>query len=552
MRRRKNRVYFRQASNRRSGVSLGRRSSSQDSSKIPVTRPRIPSMKPRTVVSSRAILHTTIKKSNFKVLTRAETLRKGLLVSSSVTGLLNMCMCVVGYYAVCVHDSEGDQGLGLLITVVLLAVAETALIVVYWSLILRITDARNAALSVEYMPNASLLKSPGALSLCILECVCHLLVPIPGLQLRTHTHIFSVDMEIDLNSYLYLSILIRNYHWLRVFCWSSRFSSIRTLIYTRLTTVSSNSGFFFRCSLAAYKFSLILLIYLAMMLTGGIIQATFEQASVIHSEESIWSGFWVVAYTQGSIGYGDSDSPITFQAQASSLANVLVGSILTGLLTTVSLNSISLSLKEFQYCSYLRGARYKQRHTAVAILVIQSWWRLIQSRVRQRPHGPIILNFYYTLRKFRSILVKCNTIESGLFKNQIEVVGEKISSSMRGMSEYLYAIKHIDELVVSKQTLDLVRAAYRIDLLSSKLGKSTKKHFSRSRSRPSLDLQTENSGRHTPSSTANFRGRTSESPRSMARAKNHAAQNVKGRLLRGKSFVRTTQDSEEYVARTST
>jgi len=326
------------------------------------------------------------------------------------------------------------------------ALAEIALLWAYWSLAIRITDAQSAALSVQFVASPALLRSPVTLAKCLLECFVHLFVPIPGLSVGQRASLFGVEMTFDLNLYLVLATLLRNYHLLRAFYWFSQFSSMRTLMYARITNVSSQGGFTFRCCLAAYKFTLILLIYGAMVMVGGFIQTILERESILHSDKTAWSGLWVVAYTQSTIGYGD-EAPVTFQAQVSMIVSVFLGSISMGLLTNIISNAISLDLKEFQYCSYLLSSRYKQKDTLVVVLVIQSWWRLICSRIRRQPHGPSIVHFYSSLRRFRAVLVRCNTIKSGLLQNQVAAIGENVGNSLRGLNVYLYAVNYVEEMV---------------------------------------------------------------------------------------------------------
>ena len=394
----------------------------------------------------RATLHQSIRKCTFKVLSKAETLRTGLVLVAGISALLNAGLCVVGYYGVIGKGGEMRVKVGLLGMEVVISIAEIVCIVVYWNMVVKIGDTRNAALSVQYVADASLLQARGTLAICMFECICHLFIPIPVLQVNTLVRLFGIDMAADLNDYLYAMVLLRNYHVLRAFYWFSQFSSMRTLMYARITNVSSQGGFTFRCCLAAYKFTLILLIYGAMVMVGGFIQTILERESILHSDKTAWSGLWVVAYTQSTIGYGD-EAPVTFQAQVSMIVSVFLGSVLMGLLTNIISNAISLDLKEFQYCSYLLSSRYKQKDTLVVVLVIQSWWRLICSRIRRQPHGPSIVHFYSSLRRFRAVLVRCNTIKSGLLQNQVAAIGENVGNSLRGLNVYLYAVNYVEEMV---------------------------------------------------------------------------------------------------------
>ena len=373
-------------------------------------------------------------------------MRRNLAIVSGITAGCNAGVCVAGYYSLYHRDDYHNKSAGFTILIGTLTLMELALIVLYWTLVILITDKRNAALSVQFVSSPSLLRSPKTLIVCVLECLFHLFVPIPSFSLSQDSGFFGSEATLDLCCYMYICAMLRNYHLIRVLYWLSRFSSIRTLMYVRITTVSSFGTFILRSFLSAYKLPLVLGVYITAVVFGGVIHTTLEAKTEVHQDVSIWSGTWVVAYTQSNIGYGE-ESPVLFSTQFAIVLNVIVGFTLTGLLLNLLQHTVSLNLHEFQFCSNHISQRYKRKHLTIAVKTIQSWWRLIQSRMRKQPNGQIIVSFYSTLRKFRTVLVRCNTISAGLLQNHIANFGESVSLRVNKMSEYLYALRHVNDLV---------------------------------------------------------------------------------------------------------
>lgn len=514
MRRRKNRVYFSKVAVE---PTFGYRPpSSQTESKISYRGNRLPKDSARSSASVNPMLRSVFGHRNLKASVLVTKLRRRLCYLSSVTSVLSLCSSISGLLAV-VLDSHRTQTV-IFAAICCLSTFQVAFIVFYWTLVIRIADLQNAALAVHFVPSKSLINSPNALTKCLLECVFHLFVPIPGLS-STYLDGFHP------NDYLVFLSLMRNYHFVRGFYWFSQFSSMRTLLYARLTTVSSPGGFIFRCCLAAYQFKLILGIYAAMVGLGGIVQAILGHHS---GEDSVWSGFWVVAYTLVTIGYGDS-SPVSFLPQLAIILGIFLSSVLTGLITRIIFRSLSLDLPEFQYCSSLLSVRHTRQYSLLSIQVIQSWWRLIQSRIRRQPHGPSILYFYSTLRKFRTVLVRANSIQSGLFSHQIQVTGLKLTTEIRLLNTYLYSIQHTNELVGGIQTLNIVRSGYQIKEIAQKVRKFTRRFVSFGEN---SRTQTEENEAISPVlrsvTPSQLHGK---SGLRLAKAKKQAAQSVKARLI---------------------
>lgn len=99
--------------------------------------------------------HQSLRKGPTKALARAESLRKKLVLAAGLAAVLNACLCGIGHFVINMKNKETKVRAGLLVIEGLLSLAAIVCIAVYWSLVIKIGDTRNAALSVEFVSNAS-------------------------------------------------------------------------------------------------------------------------------------------------------------------------------------------------------------------------------------------------------------------------------------------------------------------------------------------------------------------------------------------------------------
>jgi hypothetical protein len=118
-----------------------------------------------------------------------------------------------------------------------------------------------------------------------------------------------------------------------------------------------------------------------MVLIPGLFDYMFEHET--SQLASVWNNFWVVFYTQTTIGYGDGH-PITFFGQVMILVSAIFGYFTLGLLNSISTNRATLSLKECSYYSEMRYNYEKKGYLPEVIVLIQRWWRFMMMRMRKK------------------------------------------------------------------------------------------------------------------------------------------------------------------------
>ena len=440
-------------------------------------------------------------------------LRLRLRLLSCLLTALHFLLCLLGYIVTVRLSSTVSILLSASIAV--LTVGEVLAVVCYWQFCCRLSDLQNIALRVEHMGGASMWETPGFLWPCVLEVAGIALVPYPGLDLGA------------VNSCLFVAVMLRNYHLLRVLYWYSPFSHFRTFMYARLTTVTMGNRFISKCYLQEYGLLLVGGIYGLIAVLLGLTTSVLEHTS----DPSVWSGLWTVAYTQSTVGYG-VNPPESLGAQLAAVLCAFLGIFLIGLISANRVQQTKLRLNEFLICAELMNGKYKRQHMEVIARAIQSWWRLMKFRARKQPNVSAVLSFFHDLRKLKQLLVHCTQTNAGLFSNQAACFHTHVHTRIRQMNEYLYVLRPACDLVRDMQTLDLIRNEYKITALAKKVKKIARR-------------QAQQKGSYSPDSPMHescesplrFSPLSSKNTRRIAKARKAALQCAKQRLTRQKTFL---------------
>lgn len=210
--------------------------------------------------------------------------------------------------------------------------------------------------------------------------------------------------------------------------------------------VTISHRFILKCLLKEYGLWLVAGIYGGIAILLGLTTSVLEQTSSVQTDASVWSGLWAVAYIQSTVGYGVSP-PTTLGAQLTVIVCAFSGIFLIGLISATRAQQAKLHLNEFLMCTDLINGKYKGRNMEVIARAIQSWWRLIKSRVRKQPRVHYVLTFFHDLHKLRQLLVHCSSINAGMFASQAECFQTHVHTRIHQMNEYLYVVQHANEFV---------------------------------------------------------------------------------------------------------
>ena len=470
----------------------------------------------------------------FRTETKAHRLRSALQIVVSINAVCVCAEAVLGYFVV-LEDQNSDFMVKrdcLKAIVSFLSLVQVGMVVCYWKTYVDYLESVEIALSPGSIIEKGLKLSPRLMCYCIAEVACCLFTLYPGVLLQLHSHVSVIEWSSDDLAYIF--ILLRSYQIGRLLYWLCPFSDMRTHIFTRVTTVRHSNGFLMRCCVARYGFRFLAFVCGFMILVLGVCEFVFERHNSALDMDVIWNDFWLVAYTLTTIGYGNV-APKTFSGQGFIVISLL-GPLILGFLTTVSGNSLNLSLKESDLYSHLLYTREKERFRGAAALTVQQWWRLMKMRLFKKVHAPTIIRFYSQLREYRTTLVTCQRAKDTLFERQIEAFDHSTHRQFRTINEYIQPVHSAHPLL-----LDLYRNEYRIKSLCRDLYKFTRKHRSYSQEHAPNPCLSNSEVPTTSSLQAVVKYRFGRK----AKAKLNAYQNVVGRLIKEEAWAEPSRESAE-------
>jgi len=412
-----------------------------------------------------------------------------------------------------------------------LSVLQAGLVVGYWSRKLAYLEIMRRVMRPKASALPSLLHSPKDLTICVAESVIHLFVFIPETNFSSDFSIFDTDNGFSLDELSYVVILMRNYHTLRLMYWLSAFSSLHTATITHIVRSTYDIAFILRCFLVEYGLPLVLMAYGVIVLIPGVFVYMFEHEINTNQLGVIWNNFWVVFYTQTTIGYGEGP-PQTFFGQLMIFVAAGVGYFNLGFINSISRGRAALSLREWTCYSELRYAKEKKRHSLEAVVLLQRWWRLMALRMRKTQSAEVIFAYFAQLHTYKNVLVACERVKDNRFERQIAAFGSSVRPRIRSLQEYLSPVVEDRSLL-----LDVYRSAYNTKMQCISLRKLTQKHALYALTRASKTT----SSRRSSLAFETIR-RPGKSNHSQVIAKKTALQNLKMRIAEKLSATITLKD----------
>ena len=454
---------------------------------------------------------------------------------------LSWASVILGYTIVWlnVNSSESDTGQTAIKCVLLLiSCLQVPLVVAYSEVTSQYYDLVRRALTFSLDPSTV----PSKLGFsCLMECAFHVICPIPNVNWEGEYTLFGKTARISLDLILFCVVLLRSYHSFQLMFWLSRFANFRTQLFTNLVNVVSYEGFLLRCYLAAYPYRFVLVVIGVMIIVPGALKYVLESRQMPMNIHSEFNDLWIVAYSQLTIGYGDS-VPRLFIVQFMIVLSCLLGVLILGLFNSISTSTLLLSLTECNLYSELLYSKRKLHYSDGATILIQRWWRLMLMRKRKLLDVKTIMSFFSFLSDYRASLLDCQHVKDTRFERQIEAFEKSTISALRHCNEYLRPITFAYTTVTSKQMQDVLRSQYRIKMLCANMHKFARRHRGANRHSDWSALGSESPAtvpiaKRTSHLTPRApKSRSEHSSQGRAKANLQAYQNVMGRLIKEESL----------------
>ena len=375
---------------------------------------------------------------------QGEKVRKRLRAVLGGNALLSVLAAILGYFIV-VSEEKAEQspwGLWMYVGLALMSLLQLPGIVFYWSQSLRYRELCENAYFLGKSSSISLSVSRFQQCFCIFECAFHLLTLLP--MGNECWPLLSSGTLLCVNDLIYSLIVLRCYGLVRLFYWKSSLSQGRTELYVRLISSRYGPYYLLKACISDYKYALVFAAYSVMAVYPALLKYLVERHS--STNPSIWDQIWLFAYSEATIGYGDAPTSL-WLSRFLLILSCSAGICAMGFLSSVSSHDLSLTRAQSDLCAELLVRRVRIRQLIPVVFLLQGWWRLMRMRGMRVINGPVILNFYGRLGKFRKMLTQRERVKHGVFDNQIEAFDSSIRVRIRKLSEYLQPISSAASLV---------------------------------------------------------------------------------------------------------
>lgn len=248
------------------------------------------------------------------------------------------------------------------------SLVQMLLILSYWAL-----EGKAALLTSRAVGAVGRKRTSRRRILCGLECLLHLLIPIPRDFLVA---------GIQANYIAYLILLSRNYHFLRFLFWISPFSSLRAYMFGSFLKIDCLvSQHYLRKWSAVCAGIAILSLWLLLIATLG--------------QEAANTGLKALV----RLGEGHS-SPSNPSEQGAILVCACIGLYPLALVITAVRQATALTGKEAQLSAQLYPPQTRPELRIRAAQLLQAWWRLVRMRHRHCFDLWTVFTWYRTLLEF--------------------------------------------------------------------------------------------------------------------------------------------------------
>jgi hypothetical protein len=210
--------------------------------------------------------------------------------------------------------------------------------------------------------------------------------------------------------------------------------------------ISSRYGpyYLLKACISDYKYALVFAAYSVMAVYPALLKSLVERHS--STNPPLWDQIWLFAYSEATIGYGEAPASL-WLSRFLLILSCSAGICVMGFFSSVSSHDLSLTRAQSDLCAELLVRRVRIKQLVPVVFLLQGWWRLMRMRGMRVINGPVILNFYGRLGKFRKMLTQRERVKHGVFDNQIEAFDLSTRVRIRKLSEYLQPICNAASLV---------------------------------------------------------------------------------------------------------
>ena len=301
--------------------------------------------------------------------------------------------------------------------------------------------------------------------------VCLVLLP-PFFCDTTSFNQIGVTQVISTDDALLGIIMLRALHIYKMYYEFSSFNSLKSRFYCNILGIQDEFKFTMRAFLKKHPYLSVLIMFLLSIFILGYMLHVYEQSVQSSAFTSLWDCFWIVSYTESTIGYGEI-TPKTHLGRLVMILSSFFGVFMysyTVMVVRISAMLTTNEIKLFSIIQYKFNINKKIKHFAIAL--IQRWWILYMKR-------RVKTNTIQDLLKFNKQLSLFSFLHNKESQAINPSLSEEIEKIMRGPVKRLESLNNYLEPSVQSEmkSLELVKMKIKSLKRLKKYGKRIKLLF---------------------------------------------------------------------------
>lgn len=271
----------------------------------------------------------------------------------------------------------------------------------------------------------------------LIEIFLCLILLLPYITYQLSFSQINVVQILSIEDIFLAFILLRSFHLYKLYYEFSSFNSLKSRFYCNILRIDDQFKFALRCFLKDKPYlSIIIWFSLSIVLLGYILHI-YERGVESSAFTALWNGFWIISYTESTVGYGDI-SPKTHLGRLFCVISSFFGVFMYSYAVSIFKSSADLDSNELKLFSLLKHNKNVERIMKVnAAILIQRWWVLCMKRKIKINNIKYLHRFNCQLNEFNHIRSKENQEMNPSLIESVEKIGGLPLKKIKALTKIL-------------------------------------------------------------------------------------------------------------------
>lgn len=235
-------------------------------------------------------------------------------------------------------------------------------------------------------------------------------------------------------------IFLRAFHVFKMVYEFNYANSLKARFYCDLQMVLSPFLFSLRSTLKKHPLYSNMAMFTLSTLLLGILLHIYERSVDSSPFGYIWNAFWIISYTQSTIGYGDI-VPLTHLGRASIIICSFIGIFLYSYTVLIVQNLSSINNSEQKLYTEIKY-KFKGVHKLkkYSLVLLQRWWKLQMKRRIGAKRINDVFKYQNQLKRFTFKRLMETHEQCPMLTDEIENISQRVGKKMQDINKHLQKI----------------------------------------------------------------------------------------------------------------